>query len=125
MSGKERSKLRVESFINELEQGTASLTDEEFGRLDCMTREKRGRAAVHVVVAPTDTTQPCNPRSSSEIPFDIRVYMDGTNEGRVDPPERGQLESPSAGTGLKYPDNSAPRTGRGDELVSTAACSPA
>ena len=55
MSEKERSKQRVESFINELEQGTASLTDEEFTRLERMIMERRGRAAAHVVVAPIDT----------------------------------------------------------------------
>ena len=124
MSGKYRSKQRVERFLNELEQGTASLTDEELARLDCMIRERRGRAAVHFVVAPIDIAQPCNPRSSSEILFDVRVYMEGNNEGRMDP-ERGQLESPSAGTGLKYPDNSASRTGKWNEPLSTAACSPA
>ena len=55
MSGKAISKQRVEIFINELEQGTASLTDEEFARLKAMIRERRGRAAAHVVVAQTDT----------------------------------------------------------------------
>ena len=102
MSGKYRSKQRVESFINKLKQGTTSLTDEEFARLERMIRERRGRAAAHVVVAPIDTAQPCNPRSSSEISFDVHVYMKGNDEGRMDP-ERGQLESPSAGTGLKTP----------------------
>ena len=102
MSGKERSKQRVVSFISELEQGTASLTDKEFTRLERMIRERRGRAAAHVVVAPIDTAQPCNPRSSSEISFDVRVHMEGNNEGRMDP-ERGQLESPSAGTGFETP----------------------
>ena len=58
MSGKCRSRKRVESFTNELEQGTASLTDEEFARLECMIRQRRGRAAAHVVVAPIDTVQP-------------------------------------------------------------------
>ena len=34
MSEKERLKQRVKSFFNEIEQGTASLTDEEFARLE-------------------------------------------------------------------------------------------
>ena len=55
MSGKERSKQRVEIFINEFEQGIASLTDEEFTRLERMIRERRGRAAAHMVVSPIDT----------------------------------------------------------------------
>ena len=75
MSGKERSKERVESFINELEQGPTTLTDEKFARLEGMIRERRGRAAAHVVVAQIDTAQPCNPRSSSKISFDLHVYM--------------------------------------------------
>ena len=62
MSEKDRLRQRVESFINELEQGTASLTDEEFARLKRGIRERRGRAAAHVVVAPTNTAQPCDPR---------------------------------------------------------------
>ena len=60
MPGKDRSRQRVESFINELEQGTASLTDEEFARLERVIRERRGRAAAYVVVTPTDTAQPPN-----------------------------------------------------------------
>ena len=76
MSGKDRSRQRIESFINELEHGTASLTDEEFARLERMIRERRGRVAAHVVVTPIDTAQSCNPLSrSSEVSFDVRVYM--------------------------------------------------
>ena len=33
MSGKNRSKQKVKSFINELDRGTVSFTDEEFARL--------------------------------------------------------------------------------------------
>ena len=36
MSGKDGSRQKVKSFINELDQGTASLTDEEFARLKGM-----------------------------------------------------------------------------------------
>ena len=83
----------------ELEQGTASLTGEEFTMLGRMIMETRGRAAAHVVVAPIDTAQPCNPQSScSEIPFDVHVYMEANTQDRMDP-EPGQLESSSAGTG--------------------------
>ena len=60
--------------------------------------ERRGRASAHVVVALTDTAQPCNPRSSSKISFDVNVRMEGTTQGRMDP-EPDQLESSSAGTG--------------------------
>ena len=103
MSGKDSTKQSVEGFINQLERGTTSLTDEEFARLERMIRERRGRAAAHVVVTPIDTAQPCNPRScSSEISFDVCVYIEVNNKGRMNP-ERGQLESPSAGTGFETP----------------------
>ena len=63
-----------------------------------MIREKRGRAAAHVVVAPIDTAQPCNPRSSSEISFDVHVcIVEENTEGEIDP-EPDKLEKPSAGT---------------------------
>ena len=65
MSGKDRSRQRVESFINKLEQGTTSLTDEEFNRLERMIRGRRGRAAAHVVVTSINTAQPCSPRLHS------------------------------------------------------------
>ena len=98
MSGKVRSKQRVESFLNELEQETASVTDEEFARLERMIRESRGRPAAHVVVAPIDTAQPCNPRSRySEIPFNVHVCIEEKTEGGMDP-EPGELEKSSAGT---------------------------
>ena len=106
MSGKDRSRQRVDFCINEIEQGTASLTDDEFARLERMIVERRDRAAAHLVVAPIDTAQPCNSRSrSSKISFDARVFIEGNNEDRMDP-ERSQLESLSAGTGLKHPDSS-------------------
>ena len=102
MPGKYRTRQRVESFINELEQGTPSFTDEEFARLKRIV-ERRGGYAAHVVATPINTAQPCSPRSSSsEISFDVRVCMERNDEGRMDP-ERGQLESPSAGTGFETP----------------------
>ena len=63
MSEKERSKQRVESFLNDLEQGTASVTDEEIARLKRMIMLRRGHAAAHVVVSPISTAQLCNSRS--------------------------------------------------------------
>ena len=111
MSGKERSSQSVMSFINELDQGTASLTGEEFAMLKRMIVERRGRNAARV--APIDTARPCSPQSrSSEISFDFRVCMEGNDEGRMYP-EPGELkqssdgtdqfESPSTGTGFESP----------------------
>ena len=102
MSGKERSRQRVRSFINELDRGTASFTDVEFAMLNRIV-ERRGHDAAHMTVAPIDTAQPCSPRSRSpEVSFDARVYMEKHDEGRMDP-ERHQLETPSAGTGFETP----------------------
>ena len=103
MSETERSKQRVESFLNDLEQGTASLTDEEFTRLKHIILERRGRATARMIVAPIGTAQPFNPLSRySEIPFDVNACMEGNTEGRIDP-ESEQLESPSAGSGFEAP----------------------
>ena len=99
MPEKEKSKQRVKSCFNKIEQGTASLTDEKLARLERIIIERRSRAAAHVVVAPIDTAQPCNPRSScSKILFSAHVYMMGNTQGRMEP-ERGQHESSLAGTG--------------------------
>ena len=65
--------------------------------------ERRGRDAAHVTVASVDTAKTCSPRlGSSEISFDVRICMEINDEGRMDP-EPGELESPSAGTGLEKP----------------------
>ena len=101
-SGKERSGQKVKGFINELDRGVVSFTDEELARLKRIV-ERRGCDAVHVTVASIDTAQPYSPRSrSSEASFDARVYMEKNDEGRIDP-ESDQLESPSAGTGFETP----------------------
>ena len=55
MSGEDRSRQRVASFINEIDQGTASLTVEEFARLKRMIVERRGRDAAYAAVKPIDT----------------------------------------------------------------------
>ena len=113
MPEKEKSKQRVESFLNELEQETASLTDEEFARLERIIMERRSHAAAHVAVAPIGTVQPSNPRSRcSEISFDVHVSMEGSIESRMDSESEqleslsagtDQLESPSADTGFEAP----------------------
>ena len=61
MSGKERSRQRVKSFINEFDRGTASFTNVEFAMLKRMVEERRGRDTAHVTVALIDTAQPCSP----------------------------------------------------------------
>ena len=112
-SEKERWRKRVENFLNELEQGIASLMEEEFARLERMITERRGRAAAHMVVAPIGTAQPSNPRSRcSEISFDVHACVEGNTDGSADPESEqlgpssagtDQLESPSAGMGFETP----------------------
>ena len=116
MSGKERSRQRVMSFMNELDQGTASLTYEEFAMLKRMIVERRGHDAAHVTIAPIDTAQLCSHRSrSSEISFDVRVCMEKSDDGRMHP-ERGQPEQSSNGT--SQPEQSSAGT---DQLKSPSA----
>ena len=103
MSGKDGSRQKVKSFINELDRGTVSFTDVEFAVLKHMVEERRGRNAAHVTVASIDSAQCCSTRSRSpEISFDARVCMEKNDEGRMDP-ERDLLESPSAGTYFETP----------------------
>ena len=103
MSGKDGSRQKVKSFINDIGQGTVSFTDEEFARLKRFV-ERRGRDAAHVTVSSIDTAQqPYSPRPrSSELSFDARVCIEKNDQGRMDP-ERDQLEPPPAGTGFETP----------------------
>ena len=60
-----------------------------------------------MTVTPVDTVQYCSP--SSQIPepsTDVCVNLEN-NGGRMDP-ERGELEPPSAGTGLETPGQHCP-----------------
>ena len=69
--------------------------------------KKRGREAVQVTVTPVDTVQYCSPSPQTPEPSpDVYVNLKN-NEGRIDP-ERGELEPPSAGTGLERPGQQRP-----------------
>ena len=95
---------KVSNLINAIEQGKVS--DEEFDILKRLM-EKRGREAAQVIVTPVDTVQYCSlsPQTPEPSP-DVCVNLEN-NEGRMDP-ERGELESPSAGTGLETPGQQCP-----------------
>ena len=89
--------------------------------------EKRSREAAqaHVTVTPVDTVQYCSPSPQTPEPSPKACYKLENNEGRMDP-ERGELEPPSAGTGLERPDSSVLRTrgrGRKDESSLRVICS--
>ena len=98
---------KVSNLINAIEQGKVS--DEEFAILKRLV-EKRGHEEAPVTVTPVDTVQHCSPCPlNPEMPPDVCFKLEN-NEGRMDP-ERGELESPSAGTGLETPGQQCPPNG--------------
>ena len=95
---------KVGNLINAIEQGKVS--DEEFAMLKRLV-EKRGHEEAQVTVTPVDTVQHCSPCPlNPEMPPDVCFKLEN-NEGRIDP-GRGELESPSAGTGLETPGQQCP-----------------
>ena len=113
MSGKDGSRQKVGSFINEIEQGTVS--DEEFARIKRLM-ERRGRDAAHVTIAPVDTAQYCSPRSpSSETSFDTHgIWRKRTRVGWTWSKTSSNHHRPVRV--LKHPDSSVTQTGRLDKL---------
>ena len=84
-------------FVNAIEEGKVS---DEGVVVRKRLVEKRGREAAQVTVTPVDTVQHCSPCPLDPEPSpDICVKLE-SNEGRMDP-ERGELKSSSAGTGLE------------------------
>ena len=85
--------------------------------------DKRSREATQaqVTVTPDDTVQVCSPCSPDpDMPSDVCFKLKSI-EGKTDP-ERGELESPSAGTGLETPGQQCPpNEGRWDQERTTAA----
>ena len=60
-----------------------------------------------MTVTPVDTVQQCSPCSLDPEPSPDVCVKSESNEGRMDP-ERGELESSSAGTGLETPGQQCP-----------------
>ena len=88
---------KASNLINAVEQGEVS--DEEFAILKRLV-EERDREAVQVTVTQVNTAQHSSPCPLDPEPSpDVCVNLEN-NEGRMDP-ELEELESPSAGTGLK------------------------
>ena len=84
--------------------------------------DKRSREATQaqVAVTPDDTVQHCSPCSPNpDTPSDVYIKFK-SNKGKLDP-ERGELESPSAGTGLETPGQQcSPNEGTRDQGRTTA-----
>ena len=85
--------------------------------------DKRSREATQaqVTVTPDDTVQHCSPRSPNpDMPSDVCFKLKSI-EGKMDP-ERGELQSPSAGMGLETPGQQCPpNEGMWDQGRTTAA----
>ena len=85
--------------------------------------EKRSREAAQaqMTVTPDDTVQHCSPCSPNpDMPSDVCFKLK-SNKGKMDP-ERGELESPSAGTGLETPGQQCPpNEGTWDQGRTTAS----
>ena len=87
-------------FVDRLK---GKLPDEELAVIKRYV-EKRSREAAQaqVTVTPDDTVQHCSPCSPNpDMPSDVCFKLN-CNKSRMDP-ERGELESYSAGTGLETP----------------------
>ena len=68
--------VKTKKFLDGLEQGTTSLTDEELVILKRIM-ERRSRDAGHATVASIDTAQHCDPRPPSpEISSSTRICME-------------------------------------------------
>ena len=96
---------KTTDFVDRLK---GKLPDEELAVIKRYV-EKRSREATQaqVTVTPDDTVQHCSPCSpNSDMPSDVCIKLK-SNSGKMDP-ERGELESPSAGTGLETPGQQCP-----------------
>ena len=109
---------KVSKLIIEIEKGKKKMAkfrrdslDEllanfEFARVKEYV-EKRSREAAQVTITPVDTVQHCSPCPLDPEPSSsVRVKLK-SNVGRMDP-ERGELESSSAGTDLETPGQQCP-----------------
>ena len=105
MSTKTRPWQKTIDFVDGLK---GKLPDEELAVIKRYV-EKRSREAAQaqVTVTPVDTVQYCSPSPQTPEPSpDVFVKLE-TNEGRMGPGQ-GELEPPSAGTGLATPGQQCP-----------------
>ena len=104
-------------FVDGLE---GKLRDEELAVIK-RYMEKRSREAAQVTVTPVDTVQHCSPCPLDPEPSSsVYVKLENT-EGKMGP-ELEELESPSAGTGLKTPGQQCPpNEGTWDQGRTTAS----
>ena len=96
--------FRCRATSSAIEHGKVS--DEKFAILRRLV-EKRGREAAQVTVTPVDTVQHCTLYSPHpDMPSSVYAKLENT-EGETGP-KLEELESSSAGTGLKTPGQQSP-----------------
>ena len=85
---------RMNIFLNALEKRIASVKDGAFNRFERIIKERRGRAAAPVIVAPIDAafTKPINPQSPcSGISFNVHLCIGERTRGKIEPQEGAQI----------------------------------
>ena len=110
---------KTKDFADELKE---KLPDEELAMIKRYV-DKRSREATQaqVIVTPDDTVQHCSPYSLDPEPSSSVYVKLENNECKMDP-ERGELKSSSAGTGLKSPGQQCPpNEGTWDQGRTTAS----
>ena len=121
MPAETRPWQKTMDFVDGLE---GKLPDEELAAIKrYVGKRSREVAQAQVTVTPVDTEQHCSPCPlNPDMPPDVCFRLE-SNEGKMDP-ELKELESPSAGTGLKTPRRQCPPnegTWRQDEPSPTAS----
>ena len=117
------SRQRKNSFIQGIEQGTVTFSNEEFARIK-QFKERRGRDAAQVTVTPVGAVQYCIPLSpSSEPSFDacVCVEREKSDEGTMDP-ERDQLEPLLASAGYETPGQQGDPSWETGQTIATGGC---
>ena len=104
MPARTRPWQKTMEFVDGLK---GKLLDEELAVIKRYV-EKRSREAAQVTVTPVSTSQHCIPRPlNPEIPSDVHVNMEEKDKDWMNP-ERDELESSSAGTGIETPGQQCP-----------------
>ena len=98
MPARTRPWQKTIQFVDGLKE---NLPDEELAVIKRYV-ERRSREAAQMTVTPVDTIQYCSPSPQTPEPSpDVCINLEN-NGGRMNP-KRGELEPPSAGTGLETP----------------------
>ena len=105
MPAKTRPWQKTMDFVDGLK---GKFPDEELAVIErYVDKRSREAAQAQVTVTPVDTVQYCSPSPQTPEPSpDVCVKLEN-NEGRMDS-KRGELESPSGGTGLETPGQQCP-----------------